>query len=288
MIVAQAGRKGAVTVATNMAGRGVDILLGGNPEYLARQEMAARDWDNDAYLLFEMDEEERAAYEAEYEPILAEVQGADRRRARRGRRAGRALRAGHRAARVATDRQPAAWPFRPPGRPGRVALLPLARGRPDADVRERPGRLDHGAAEVARRRGDRGQDGHPRRRERAEADRGAQLRAPQERPEVRRRDERPARGDLRRAPRDPRGPRPRRTRRSRWSRRSWATRSTAHCPPDVFPEDWDLDALYTALLEIYPVQMPRGAGRPTSATARARGAVHRGRAGGVRREGGSR
>ena len=70
-IVAQAGRKGAVTVATNMAGRGVDILLGGNPEYLARQEMAARDFDNDRYLLFEMDEEERAAYEAEYEPLFA-------------------------------------------------------------------------------------------------------------------------------------------------------------------------------------------------------------------------
>jgi preprotein translocase subunit SecA len=71
MIVAQAGRKGGVTVATNMAGRGVDILLGGNPEFLARQEMAARDFDNDRYLLFEMDEEERAAYEAEYEPIFA-------------------------------------------------------------------------------------------------------------------------------------------------------------------------------------------------------------------------
>jgi preprotein translocase subunit SecA len=70
MIVAQAGRKGTVTVATNMAGRGVDILLGGNPEYLARQEMAARDWDNDAYLLFEMDEDDRKAYEADYEPIL--------------------------------------------------------------------------------------------------------------------------------------------------------------------------------------------------------------------------
>ncbi len=70
MIVAQAGRKGSVTVATNMAGRGVDILLGGNPEYLARQEMAAREFDNDRYLLFEMDEEERVAYEAEYEPIL--------------------------------------------------------------------------------------------------------------------------------------------------------------------------------------------------------------------------
>jgi preprotein translocase subunit SecA len=69
MIVAQAGRKGAVTVATNMAGRGVDILLGGNPEYLARQEMAARGYDNDRYLLFEMDPEERAEYEAEYEPI---------------------------------------------------------------------------------------------------------------------------------------------------------------------------------------------------------------------------
>ena len=37
LIVAQAGRLGAVTVATNMAGRGVDILLGGNPELLARQ-----------------------------------------------------------------------------------------------------------------------------------------------------------------------------------------------------------------------------------------------------------
>jgi preprotein translocase subunit SecA len=38
-IVAQAGRIGAVTVATNMAGRGVDILLGGNPEMLARHEV---------------------------------------------------------------------------------------------------------------------------------------------------------------------------------------------------------------------------------------------------------
>ena len=69
-IIAQAGRSGAVTVATNMAGRGVDIMLGGNPEYLARQEMAANDWDNDRYLLFEMDEEERAAYEAEYRPAF--------------------------------------------------------------------------------------------------------------------------------------------------------------------------------------------------------------------------
>ena len=38
-IVAQAGRKGAVTIATNMAGRGTDILLGGNAEFMARAEM---------------------------------------------------------------------------------------------------------------------------------------------------------------------------------------------------------------------------------------------------------
>ena len=36
-IVAQAGRKGSVTIATNMAGRGTDILLGGNPEFMARE-----------------------------------------------------------------------------------------------------------------------------------------------------------------------------------------------------------------------------------------------------------
>jgi preprotein translocase subunit SecA len=38
LIVAQAGRAGAVTVSTNMAGRGTDILLGGNPEFMAREE----------------------------------------------------------------------------------------------------------------------------------------------------------------------------------------------------------------------------------------------------------
>lgn len=39
-IVAQAGRYGAVTIATNMAGRGTDIVLGGNPEFLAKEELA--------------------------------------------------------------------------------------------------------------------------------------------------------------------------------------------------------------------------------------------------------
>jgi preprotein translocase subunit SecA len=41
-IVAQAGRKGAVTVATNMAGRGTDIMLGGNPEFMADAELRNR------------------------------------------------------------------------------------------------------------------------------------------------------------------------------------------------------------------------------------------------------
>ncbi|MBU6329176.1 MAG: preprotein translocase subunit SecA [Acidobacteria bacterium] len=61
-IVAQAGRIGAVTVATNMAGRGVDILLGGNPEGLAERDVRAEGLDPDS-------EEGRPRYEqllAEY------------------------------------------------------------------------------------------------------------------------------------------------------------------------------------------------------------------------------
>jgi preprotein translocase subunit SecA len=42
-IVAQAGRRAAVTIATNMAGRGTDILLGGNPEFMARQQTLAEE-----------------------------------------------------------------------------------------------------------------------------------------------------------------------------------------------------------------------------------------------------
>ncbi|NQW60256.1 SEC-C domain-containing protein, partial [bacterium] len=49
-IVTQAGRIGAVTVATNMAGRGVDILLGGNPEGLARQAVLAEGFSEETLL----------------------------------------------------------------------------------------------------------------------------------------------------------------------------------------------------------------------------------------------
>ncbi len=51
-IVAQAGRKGAVTIATNMAGRGTDIILGGNPEFMAWADLK-RETDADGRLLYE-------------------------------------------------------------------------------------------------------------------------------------------------------------------------------------------------------------------------------------------
>src|SRR6185312_10275430 len=51
-IVAQAGRQGAVTIATNMAGRGTDIILGGNPEFLAWSDLK-RATDEDGRFLYE-------------------------------------------------------------------------------------------------------------------------------------------------------------------------------------------------------------------------------------------
>ncbi|MFN7992103.1 MAG: preprotein translocase subunit SecA [Bryobacteraceae bacterium] len=61
MIVAQAGRKGAITVSTNMAGRGTDILLGGNPEFMAREAARKQGLDPD-----QMAKEEWAAMLAKY------------------------------------------------------------------------------------------------------------------------------------------------------------------------------------------------------------------------------
>jgi preprotein translocase subunit SecA len=61
-IVAEAGRAGAVTVATNMAGRGTDIMLGGNPEYLAQDELRGRGLDP---------VETREEYEAAWDGVVA-------------------------------------------------------------------------------------------------------------------------------------------------------------------------------------------------------------------------
>ena len=61
-IVAQAGRYGAVTIATNMAGRGTDIVLGGNPEYMAKEKMAREGYEPEmieaADSYFETDDKE--------------------------------------------------------------------------------------------------------------------------------------------------------------------------------------------------------------------------------------
>jgi preprotein translocase subunit SecA len=82
-IVTQAGRIGAVTVATNMAGRGVDILLGGNPEGLARQAVLAEGFTEETLLdefalpvpLDQMPADfqtSRAAAQARYSALLEE------------------------------------------------------------------------------------------------------------------------------------------------------------------------------------------------------------------------
>jgi preprotein translocase subunit SecA len=57
-----------------MAGRGVDIVLGGNAEGMAQQEMIARGWDVDSYMLDEYSPEDRKAYEAEFNPLLEKFQ----------------------------------------------------------------------------------------------------------------------------------------------------------------------------------------------------------------------
>ena len=83
-IVAQAGRKGAVTVATNMAGRGVDILLGGHPEGLARRAVLAEGFDPDTLIdefalpvpLDQMPDEyrdNRVKAQARYATLLEEI-----------------------------------------------------------------------------------------------------------------------------------------------------------------------------------------------------------------------
>lgn len=80
-IVAQAGKLGAVTIATNMAGRGTDIMLGGNAEFLAKAEMRKREYDeeiiNEAVGFADTDDEEilsaRAVYKELYDKYNAEV-----------------------------------------------------------------------------------------------------------------------------------------------------------------------------------------------------------------------
>ncbi|MCQ4925565.1 preprotein translocase subunit SecA [Tissierella carlieri] len=64
-IVAQAGRFGSVTIATNMAGRGTDIVLGGNPEFLAKQEMRKKGFTDEILSLVD------SFYDTDNEEVLA-------------------------------------------------------------------------------------------------------------------------------------------------------------------------------------------------------------------------
>jgi preprotein translocase subunit SecA len=88
-IVAQAGALGAVTVATNMAGRGTDIVLGGNAEFRALEEAQRRgiDVDGDGEALASLKEEIRRACEEEKQKVLdlggLHIVGTERHEARR-------------------------------------------------------------------------------------------------------------------------------------------------------------------------------------------------------------
>ena len=89
-IVAQAGRKGAVTIATNMAGRGTDILLGGNPEFLAREYLKRQEIDPDEAPLEQFEAELQKAkrlVDAEHEEVVAigglHILGTERHESRR-------------------------------------------------------------------------------------------------------------------------------------------------------------------------------------------------------------
>ena len=78
-IVAQAGKLGAVTIATNMAGRGTDIMLGGNAEYMAKNTLRKQELpeellaEADSYA--ETDNQEILAVRQQYEQLLSEYKG---------------------------------------------------------------------------------------------------------------------------------------------------------------------------------------------------------------------
>ena len=85
-IIAQAGRLGQVTIATNMAGRGTDIMLGGNPEFLAKQKMIELGYSEEqvdfctSYLPSENDELEKIRekykkYYKEFEQVTEDEKG---------------------------------------------------------------------------------------------------------------------------------------------------------------------------------------------------------------------
>ncbi len=132
-IIAQAGRPGAVTIATNMAGRGVDILLGGNAEGLARDQLRKEqvdlsmlhqnDW-NRAIDMLKHGQEPTTEFADRWAQVITEQWHAVERGKEAVRTAGRAARGRHRTPRGAAHRQPVARPLRASGRPRLQPLLP--------------------------------------------------------------------------------------------------------------------------------------------------------------------
>ena len=139
-IVAQAGKFGAVTISTNMAGRGTDIMLGGNAEYMALSDLRKQGLPDElvaeANSYAETENPEILVLGKSRDPCRARelqaaagaAQGRDRRGGRARARGRRPVHRRHGAPRVPPDRQSAPRPCRPSGRPRRNTLLSVARG----------------------------------------------------------------------------------------------------------------------------------------------------------------
>ncbi len=236
-----------------MAGRGTDIMLGGNAEFMAVADLAARGLDpaenarrvRGRLARRRSDEGARSAVAAEHDEVVElgglYVLGTERHESRR------------------IDNQLRGRSGRQ-GDPGESRfylsmqddLMRLFNSSLAESMMNRAGFPDDVPARV--------QDRHARHRERAGSGRGAQLRDPQERPEVRRRPLASAHRHLRRAPprargRGHAGADPALHHRRRHGVRRPARRPRAH------PEHWDLEALWTALKAVYPVSIEVGRGR---------------------------
>ncbi len=151
-IVAQAGRLGMVTISTNMAGRGTDILLGGNSEFMAKQDLVKRKLARavsaaegaiapvaaPGFVRFYYQSQEFELPQADWDAAIEAHATATKSEHDAVIEAG-GLHPRHRASRIPPHRQPASRSRRPSGRPRLLALLPLPRRRPHAHLRPRMG-----------------------------------------------------------------------------------------------------------------------------------------------------
>ena len=280
--IAQAGRMGAVTIATNMAGRGVDIKLGGSPEEHGQ------------------DRARKLGLKPERRKLDEELTARPTARAAAARtRASEVLELGglficgterHESRRI--DNQLRGRSGRQ-GDPGESRfflsaeddLIRLFAGDRIYKILDRLGPVDEEGEEYPLE----AKMLTPHRRERAEEGRGAELPDPKAGARVRRRDERAAPRGLQVPPRDPRGPR--HVGRDQDELAGVIERLVEQYTPGEVYEDWDLGELQVQLEQLWPLGVDAGRARPARRRSRgARGAADRGRAsrlrpprGGVRR-----